>query len=147
MAPQGFSTLTSVLIVPNAQETIDSYKSALGAAVSGIFNCPKTGKILHSRIVIEGATLFVSDIRPDMGANATGRQEFYLYVENADQAYQKAKAAGFQGIEDPADMFWGDRSSALTDLNGNTWKLAHKVRDVSDEEIETAIKGMMSQGN
>jgi hypothetical protein len=40
-------------------------------------------------------------------------------------------------------MFWGDRVSKLTDENGNTWSLAQKVRDVSPEEIDSAVKQMM----
>ncbi len=41
-------------------------------------------------------------------------------------------------------MFWGDRVGAVRDVDGNLWKLAQKVRDVSPEEMEEAMKNMPS---
>jgi PhnB protein len=142
-APEGFATVTPVLIVNNAAGVIDSYKDGLDAEIMGILNCPKTGKVLHACIKIGSSTLFISDIFPEMGERETGRQEFYIYVENVEAAIQKAKAAGFNEIQEPQEMFWGDRVSKLTDENGNTWSLAQKVRDVSPEEIDSAVKQMM----
>jgi len=140
--PEGFSTLTPVIISKDARATIEDYKNALGAEVCGIMDCPKTGKVVHGGLKIGGATLFVSDEFPEMGMPATGQQQFYLYVENADNAFNKAKDAGWVVANDPEDMFWGDRIGTLKDKNGNTWKLAQKVRDVSPEEMEEAMKKM-----
>lgn len=140
--PEGFSPLTPVIILDKATDAIETYQKALGATVCGIMKCPKTNKVMHSCLNIGGSTLFVSDIIPEMKMQATGRQEFYIYVDNADQAYDQAKGAGFKGIMDPEDMFWGDRMCALTDTNGNTWKLAHHVRDVPKEEMEAMMKQM-----
>ncbi len=144
--PEGFSTLSAALIVKDANATIKSYEKALGAKLCGTMNCPNTGKVAHALLNIGGASLFVSDEFPDMGKNATGRQEFYLYVENADSSFAKGKDAGWQVAEELEDMFWGDRVGALNDMNGNTWKLAQKVRDVSPEEMQEAMKKMAEAG-
>ncbi len=140
--PDQYSTLTSALFVDNAKETIELYKKALGAEVCGVMNCPSSGKIIHAGLKIGESTLFISDANEQMGMPATGRQQFYVYVEDADSAFEKAKAAGFKAVEAPQDMFWGDRVGALTDANGNTWKLGHHVRDVPPEEMMQAIKQM-----
>lgn len=141
--PEGYSTLTPVIISKNAQAAIDSYKNILGADDScGIMLCPKTGKVGHAGLKIGGSTIFVSDAFPEDGKNITGQQEFYLYVENADNAFTKAKNAGWEVISSPEDMFWGDRIAAVKDRDENTWKLAQKVRDVSPEEMEDTIKKM-----
>ena len=137
-----FSTLTSVLIVDGAQATIDSYVQALGAEVMGVMNCPQSNKVIHAGLKFGESTLFISDTFPEMDLKPTGRQQFYLYVDNADSAFGKAKSAGFTGIEEPQDTFWGDRVGTLSDANGNTWKLGHKVRDVSPEEMMKAIQQM-----
>lgn len=140
--PEGFSTLTSVIIAKDAQATIDSYEKALGADVSCMMRCPDTGKIGHACLTIGDSTLFISDETPEMNVTVTGKQAFYLYVESTDESMNKAKKAGWKATEEPEDMFWGDRVGALQDLNGNTWKLAQKVRDVSPEEMEVAMKKM-----
>ncbi len=138
--PEGFSTLTIVIISKDAQATIDSYKKALGADVSCVMRCPDSEKIGHACLRIGDSTLFISDEAPEMKMTATGKQEFYLYVENADEALAQAKSAGWTATDDPEDMFWGDRVGAIQDLNGHTWKLAQKVRDVSLEEMEEEMK-------
>jgi len=141
--PEGFSTLTPGIISKDAMAIIEDYKNALGAETGcEVMKCPKTGKIAHAGLKIGDATLFISDEFPEMGKTATGRQEFYLYVENADNAFNKAKSAGWEVANDPEDMFWGDRIGTLKDKNGNTWQLAQKVRDVSPEEMEETMKKM-----
>ncbi len=140
--PEGYSTLTPVIISKDAKATIESYERALGANVRAIMKCPQSGDIMHASLTIGDSTLFVSDECTDMGIHVTERQEFYLYVENADNAFAQAKKAGYSEVSELQDMFWGDRIGAVKDINGNTWKLAQKVRDVSPEEMEDAIKSM-----
>ena len=144
--PECMSTLTSALIVKNAQATIDSYKKALGAEVMGVMNCPQSGKVIHAGLKFGESNLFISDEFPEMGMNATGQQQFYLYVENADAAFKKAKGSGWTATNDPTDMFWGDRVGTLQDAHGNTWKLAHRVRNVTPEEMQEAMKHMAQAG-
>jgi PhnB protein len=49
----------------------------------------------------------------------------YVYVENADETYQRAIAAGAESIEKPADMHmpYGDRR-ASRDSCANVWQIA-----------------------
>lgn len=139
--PEGFPTLTPVLICKDARASIEDYKSALGADDScEVMECPQTGKVMHVGLRIGDAALFLSDEFPEMDIEVTGHLQFYLYVENADDAFAKAKAAGWTVSNDLEDMFWGDRVGTLQDKSGNTWKLAQKVRDITPEEIEEAMK-------
>lgn len=57
-------------------------------------------------------------------------------------APDRAVDAGWEGLSEPEDMFWGDRIANVRDIDGNTWKLVQAVRDVSPEEIEEALKTM-----
>ena len=141
-AREGFSTLTSVIVVDGAQATIDAYQSALGAEVCGVLNCPKTGKVAHACLKFGEATLFIHDEFPEMGKVATGKQSFYVYVDNADDAFEKAKGAGWAATSEPEDMFWGDRVGTVQDTIGNTWQLAQNMREVSPEEMQEAMKKM-----
>ena len=55
---------------------------------------------------------------------------------------RKPRARAGKRLNDPADMFWGDRVGTLQDEHGNTWKLAHRVREVTPEEMQEAMKHM-----
>ena len=48
----------------------------------------------------------------------------YVYVENADETYARAMAAGAQSIEPPADMPYGDRRATVRDSWSNIWQIA-----------------------
>jgi PhnB protein len=40
---------------------------------------------------------------------------------------------------EPQDTFWGDRYAAFVDPFGHSWSIAHRVKDVSDEELKKAM--------
>lgn len=91
--PKGFPTLRPVIISKDAPATVEDYKKALGAEIScPAMECSKTGKIEHIGLKIGDTALFISDEFPEMGMPATGLQHFYLYVENADNAFNQAKS-------------------------------------------------------
>jgi uncharacterized glyoxalase superfamily protein PhnB len=58
--------------------------------------------------------------------NASRRGHFYIYVyvQDADETYQRAIAAGATSIEEPADMPYGDRRATVRDPWENTWQIA-----------------------
>ena len=43
------------------------------------------------------------------------------------------------------DQFYGDRSGTLIDPFGHKWTLATHVRDVSEEELRTAMDEMAKE--
>jgi uncharacterized glyoxalase superfamily protein PhnB len=48
----------------------------------------------------------------------------YVYVQNADETYERAIAAGAESIEKPADMPYGDRRATVKDSWSNIWQIA-----------------------
>jgi len=54
---------------------------------------------------------------------------YYLYVENADDAMQKAIAAGATKVMDVADMPYHDRQGGIKDQFGNLWWLSQRLID------------------
>ena len=48
----------------------------------------------------------------------------YVYVDNADETYRRAIAAGAESIETPADMPYGDRRATVRDCWANVWQIA-----------------------
>lgn len=69
-----------------------------------------------------GSTIMVS---------AAGERELfpaflYVYVDDADAAFERAMTAGARSIEDPVDTFYGDRRAMVEDPFGNVFQIAHR---------------------
>jgi uncharacterized glyoxalase superfamily protein PhnB len=62
-------------------------------------------------------------------------QLVYVYVDDIDAHYARAKAAGAEILEEPSDQFYGDRRYACVDPEGHQWTFAQHVRDVAPEEM------------
>ena len=98
------------------------------------FNAQEVAKYASPDGVVHHAVIRVGDSVIEMG-ESHGKYErmpamFYLYVPNVDDAYRQAIAAGATSLHEPADQFYGDRSSAVTDAFGNTWYIATHFKDV-----------------
>ncbi len=48
----------------------------------------------------------------------------YVYVQNSDETYERAIAAGAESIEKPTDMPYGDRRATVRDSWSNIWQIA-----------------------
>jgi PhnB protein len=48
----------------------------------------------------------------------------YVYVEDADAAYDRAVGHGAKSIQSPTDKPYGERQAAVRDSYGNTWWIA-----------------------
>ena len=48
----------------------------------------------------------------------------YVYVDDVDEAYRRAIAAGAASVETPADMPYGDRRATVRDSWANVWQIA-----------------------
>lgn len=64
---------------------------------------------------------------PSKGAGIP-RCELYLLVENADNAFLLAAAAGAKVVSAVADRDWGHRVGYLADADGHVIALAHLIR-------------------
>jgi uncharacterized glyoxalase superfamily protein PhnB len=51
----------------------------------------------------------------------------YVYVDDADEAFQRAVAAGATVLEEPLNTPYGDRRAMVRDPFGNIFQIAHPV--------------------
>jgi PhnB protein len=51
----------------------------------------------------------------------------YVYVEDADNTYERAMRAGAQSIEEPTGTPYGHRRSMFSDAYGNVYQAAHPL--------------------
>jgi PhnB protein len=73
----------------------------------------------------------------NLGAKATA--SIYVYVDDVDAHYARAKEAGATILREPQDQFYGDRNYGVADPEGHEWYFGTHVRDVSEEEMQSAM--------
>jgi PhnB protein len=148
--PPGFPRVTPYLSVDGAAKAIDFYRDILGATERMRMPAPD-GKIGHAEVQIGDSVIMLADASPDHGA-ATPMQLggttvfFMVYVENADDVFKRAIAAGAKEVEPMQDRFYGDRSGTFDDPFGHRWNVATHVEDVPEDEMERRVAEMMSGG-
>jgi PhnB protein len=138
--PEGYHTVTPVVVVAGAAKLIDFAKQAFGA--EEMMRAPGPGgAIMHAEIKVGDSIIMLSD--PMRGESMTA--SLYLYVDNADAVFKRAVAAGATSDMEPTDMFWGDRMGSLKDPFGNHWTVATHKEDVSPEEMGKRMEAFMKQ--
>lgn len=111
--PAGYHTVTPRIIVPGAEKLVEFVKNVFGATGQHHPHAPAELRLGDSIVMIS-----------DAGVRETMTACLYVYVENADAAWQRAVQAGAQSIESPLNTPYGDRRAMVKDPWGNTWQIA-----------------------
>ena len=122
--PDGYHTVTPYLLVRGVPEFLEFLKNAFGA-IELVRTKGGAGGI-HAEVKIGDSHIMMGDD----GKRPTQPVTLYLYVPDADAAYNRALKAGAGSIQPPTDQPYGDRSAGVTDPFGNTWYVATHIRDV-----------------
>jgi uncharacterized glyoxalase superfamily protein PhnB len=134
--PTGMARLIPALPVKDVRRAIDFCEKAFGFEKAMAMPAPD-GKIVHGEIRYEGEIIAMFGLEGAYGGTckspAASKTDcpimLYVYCDNVDALYAKAKAAGAKVISEPADMFWGDRTVQLADPDGYRWMFATNVAD------------------
>jgi PhnB protein len=122
--PEGWHTVTPRLFVTDAAKLVDFLKHAFGA--SGTFRPDGPSEVhIGDSIVMVGQA----------GPREAMPTFLYLYLEDTDGAYRRALEAGATSLEQPSDVFYGDRRATVRDPFGNIWQIATHREDLSLDEI------------
>jgi PhnB protein len=140
--PDGYHTVTPILMVEGAAKLIDFLKRAFGAEEKDRFTDPN-GKIAHAEITIGDSIVQLNDAD---GEWKPIQVPLLLYVTDTDVAYQRALKAGATSVREPADQFYGDRTGGVKDAFGNTWWIATHMEDVSREELQRRVEAERKKG-
>jgi len=142
--PDGYHTVTPHLVLDDCAKAIDFYKKAFGATETVRMPAPG-GKIAHAEIQVGDSRVMMNDEMPPMPgqpgvykspkAAGLSTSALFLYVEDADKAFDRAVKAGCTARQSPTDMFWGDRWGQVIDPFGHTWGLATHIEDVPPSEM------------
>lgn len=138
--PDGYHTVTPIVVVPDVAAALSWYGEAFGARTDMTLEAPG-GAVMHAQIVIDDTRLMIvtEDAEQDSlapkqlgGSNAS----FFMYVEDVDASFARAVELGAEPTSTPTDMMWGDRVAEITDPAGYRWYLATYTEAVGAEELE-----------
>lgn len=68
-----------------------------------------------------------------------GIQSLTIFVDDVDEHYARAKAAGAQILEEPHQTVYGEYQYGARDLDGHHWLFSRHARDVNPEEWGAAV--------
>lgn len=130
--PDGYHTITPYVVVEGAAKFIEFLTQAFGAKVEVRMDLPG-GKVAHAEVRLGDSMLMLGDASAQNPAQSAG---IYLYVPDVDATHRRAVQAGATSLAEPANQFYGDRSSRVRDAWDNLWGIATHVEDVPGEEME-----------
>lgn len=105
----------------DAKASFDWLERALGAERVAVYE-DGDGRVVHAEIRIGASAIMAGDERAGSKATPPGVSVIYVVVDDADAAYERAKAAGAD-VTEPVDQDYGSRDVAVTDPDGNRWWL------------------------
>lgn len=114
--PEGYQAVMPYLIVNDAAAFSEFTKQVFGATEKRK-EMRDEKHIRHAEVVIGGSAVMFADsttvYEPSTGS-------MFVYVNDADEAYQKALEQGAVSLGEPSDQSYG-RSCGIRDPFGNTW--------------------------
>lgn len=129
--PDGFHTVTPYLTVQGAKQLLEFMKTAFDAEEVLCMEQPD-GTIRHAAVKIGDSMVELAEAKeawtPMPGA-------IHLYVSDTDAVYQRALQSGAVSLQEPADMYYGERGAAVKDPVGNHWYIATHIEALSPEEL------------
>jgi len=122
---------------------IDAFGFEITMAIDGP---PESPEMCHYEMALEGSGRLMvggqwsAAIRSPRGLGGANTQSLHVQLAGGLEAHcARARAAGANIDQEPADQFYGDRIYRAIDIEGHLWTFAEHVRDVSRAEAEATI--------
>ena len=136
--PENFPRITPYLLYEDVAGAVDWLTKAFGFRERMRMPGPD-GAVTHAEMELADGVVMMGNPGPDYKnpkqlGHAT--QLVYVYVDNVDDHFERAKRAGANILAEPEDLFYGDRRYAAEDLEGHHWNFAQRVRDVPPEDMK-----------
>jgi uncharacterized glyoxalase superfamily protein PhnB len=139
--PDGCRAVTPYLTVPDAKREIDFLLAAFGAVERASIRRPNGG-VMHAQVMLGDSLLMIGE-PPD--PSQCMPMTLYHYVPDCDAVWKQAVAAGGEAINEPMDMFYGDRTGAVKDPGGNAWWIATHKEELTAEQIQERASAFFQQ--
>lgn len=135
--PEGFHTLTPFVYMTDIARAVEFYRKVFGAIELEREEEAPGGRVTHAHLRFGDSPMLISDpTAPHAAAHAQkgfarspqalggSPVHFYLYVDDVDEVFKRAIAAGATLVLPVEDQEWGDRTGGLQDPAGHVWYIA-----------------------
>lgn len=132
-APRPLTGITPYLSIASrgGQAAVEFYARAFGAIEVRRMLAEDGERLMHSHLQINGGSVMLSDEFPEMGGEIDVEPKsvtLHLYVDDADEWWNRAVVAGAVPVYPLADQFWGDRYGVLKDPFGHCWSVGSPIK-------------------
>ena len=147
--PDGYPQVTPYLCVDGASAAIEFYGKVFGAKERMRMPAPD-GRIGHAELEIGDSLVMLSDEYPEMGHRGPKTiggtpVTISVYVEDVDDAFERAVSSGATSVREVEDQFYGDRTGTFEDPFGHRWSIATHVEDVPPDQMAKRAAEAMAQ--
>lgn len=119
-----YRTVTPYLVVPDADAELKFLEAAFGGTQALCARNPDN-TVMHAEIQVGDSLIMLGQAGDSWKAlNAA----LYLWVDNVDEVYAKALAAGATSQSAPEDKPYGHRNAGVVDSCGITWWIGSPVK-------------------
>ena len=148
--PDGYHSITPMLIVKDGLKAIEYYKKVFGAIDKGTMMMPDNKSVAHAELMIGDSKIMLSDEFPGMKSLSPTTiggtpVSLYLYIEDVDKTFNLAVAEGGKSLFPVQDRFYGDRHGSIQDPFGHIWSIATHIKDLTKEEMKKAAEEAFSK--
>lgn len=137
--PYEHQNIVPYIMADNVAGLIAFLQRAFGGTLKYKLDRPD-GSIMHAEVTIGKNFIMMGEPTEQFGAMPVA---IYLYVEDCDNVYADALAAGAVSLAPVKTMeHAGERYGCVRDIAGNIWWIASHVEDMSLEESKRRIDNM-----
>jgi PhnB protein len=138
--PEGYPSVMPYLLYEDSDAALGFLVDAFGFTEK-LRLTDDGGRVNHAEVQMNDGVIMLGTPPGDFKnpAKLGGKtQSVYVYVDDVDAHYERAKQAGAKIVREPEDQFYGDRNYGVEDPEGHEWYFGTHVRDVSEDEMRTA---------
>ena len=108
------------------------------------------GGVSHALIKIGGEMIMIESEWPNFANRAPAMDgsspvAIFVYIEDVDQALERAVAGGAKVLVPAANQFWGDRIGWIMDPSGHVWTIATRVEETTEEQRQERLAKLLAQ--
>jgi PhnB protein len=136
--PENMPRITPYLYYEDVATAVDWLAEAFGFRERMRLPGPD-GTITHAEMELADGVIMLGHPGPDFRSpKRLGQvtQTVYVYVDDVDKHFERARGAGATILDEPEDQFYGDRRYAAEDPEGHRWYFGQHVRDVAPEDMK-----------
>ena len=143
--PDGMKGALPYLFVDDGPAAMAWYCKNLGATEAFRMSGPGGEGLMHGEIQLGGQSVMLSQANSDWGTRAPNPTEPYtvklmVYVAAVASMIETCRTNGATVVQEPDDMFWGDRMGEIRDPFGHAWMVATHKEDVTEDNMRRRAK-------